>query len=684
MKKLCLVLVFTIILSSLCVYAEIGLADRTTEVLLNVKNKIDIPEDLTEFKSDYHNYDDKEVFSFNWENADSSKMLSVTADSIGRISDYSYYCNEQNDSMLTTVSKEEIINASEAFLKKAIPEAFESESDILVYADDIDNSYGLSFILSFNRQKDGIVVKNNDVSFEVNVKNDVITVTRMYSSYDFDAVFDDDISEIEDYENKYCEAFPIEEVYKKCDRNIWDDESGEVKAIYRFKNNIAGYIKASNGEVIEKEEIQPKLTEENAYSAKDMATGASSRLSEQEIREISELSKLISKEEIISKISNLPFVNIENLEEDSFYVYSKKDKYYASINLSKQSDDEYKSLNAEFDAKSGKILSLSSYAYKYNEDITLKENVEMSDVEKALAEKNIDSFINSVCPNEIKECELTDTNYYGKTCGKQYSRIVNGIKYINNGISISFDLKSNLINSFYLNFDEESFPDIENSISNEEAYGKILEFTPIKRVFIKNDDKYIKCFSVGESIELDALSGEKIENPFKIENTAYSYNDIEGHWAEDKIKTLAKSGYGLKGESFMPDSEITQEEILRLFINGTQYKSSYWDNSESVYNSAISNNVLTEEEKNVSAPVKREDAFVYLVRLDGLDRVAKLSDIFSISYADSELLSEGKIGYPAILSGMGIICGDGGYIRPNENITRAEAITMLYNYLTIK
>ena len=100
-----------------------------------------------------------------------------------------------------------------------------------------------------------------------------------------------------------------------------------------------------------------------------------------------------------------------------------------------------------------------------------------------------------------------------------------------------------------------------------------------------------------------------------------------------------------------------------------------------LYENFIYDGILAEEEKNPDGQVLREDAFVYMVRLDGLDKVAKLSNIFKVEYADGNLLSEGKIGYPAILTGMNIICGNGGYLKPKTPITRAEAAVMVYNYM---
>ena len=100
-----------------------------------------------------------------------------------------------------------------------------------------------------------------------------------------------------------------------------------------------------------------------------------------------------------------------------------------------------------------------------------------------------------------------------------------------------------------------------------------------------------------------------------------------------------------------------------------------------MYENFIYDGILTEAEKNPEGQVRREDAFVYMVRLDGLDKVAKLQDIFKVEYADGNLISKGKIGYPAILTGMKVICGSGGKVRPQDEITRAEAAVMVYNYM---
>ena len=102
---------------------------------------------------------------------------------------------------------------------------------------------------------------------------------------------------------------------------------------------------------------------------------------------------------------------------------------------------------------------------------------------------------------------------------------------------------------------------------------------------------------------------------------------------------------------------------------------------DEIYRILTDNKIMSGEEKTPESPITREKAFVYIIRFAGLEKVAELPDIYKVSYADGELLSEGKIGYAAILSGLGIVCGNGGKLRPQENLTRAEAVTMLYRYL---
>ena len=68
-----------------------------------------------------------------------------------------------------------------------------------------------------------------------------------------------------------------------------------------------------------------------------------------------------------------------------------------------------------------------------------------------------------------------------------------------------------------------------------------------------------------------------------------------------------------------------------------------------------------------------------MIRAMGAEKYAELSGIFKPMFPD---ISE-KVGYISILAGMKVFCGDEkGNFNPKKQLTRAEAIMTIYNYLT--
>ena len=85
------------------------------------------------------------------------------------------------------------------------------------------------------------------------------------------------------------------------------------------------------------------------------------------------------------------------------------------------------------------------------------------------------------------------------------------------------------------------------------------------------------------------------------------------------------------------------------------------------------------EEIDEEAEVTREKACVMLVKAMGFEEVAKLENIFIAPFND---VSTNK-GYIAILNENNIVSGDGsGNFNPGKCLTRADAVVLLYNYLT--
>ena len=76
--------------------------------------------------------------------------------------------------------------------------------------------------------------------------------------------------------------------------------------------------------------------------------------------------------------------------------------------------------------------------------------------------------------------------------------------------------------------------------------------------------------------------------------------------------------------------------------------------------------------------MKRIDAAVYFINALELAEIASLPGIYNCPFTDVET----KEGYVSILSGFGVVKGDGtGLFNPDRGVTRGEAAVMIYNYL---
>ena len=671
MKKFISTLIAAVLmLSTLPAFADTSVSQNVEDVLIKVKQKIDIPEALTEFESNVYTQSDNTSYEFLWRDTDYKNSVAVTSDEDGRIINLYTHTEDYPTSKISGFSQDEVIEFSNAYLQKILPEMFFDKTDILVADKTSYNVFSdLNFSVTFVREKDGIKVKDNTVSVSGYIGKDKITVNSVNARLDFDTKFSSSTDSIADYTEKYKVAFPIEMVYYD---ELSEKDENAPKLIYRFKDFEAGYIAAATGEIVtEDKEFDEVFANSKQEAAMDSAGGANrNMLSEAEIKEIEKVAKLISIEEVKKSLKAIPYLNFDSsLELTSSRLTSDENEYF--YNLHYESKDRY--FTAKVNAQTGKIMNISNYTYG-------EKSKELSQTQIQEAEKKIHAFVNAVAKEELKASlaqDFTSTNNY---VHKVYDRIVNDVKYVGEGISVTFDAINGVVQSYRLNFSDKLFVSPSDAMSDTDAYNKILEIAPIEKLYVKSNSEYVLCYTANNSnVRIDAFTGKLTYK--ESNNRNFEYADIGGHWAEEAITNLSQIQLGLKGENFYPDNKITQEDLFRLFYSGM--RSNYYldADTDNLYERLISTKIITEEEKAPEAQVTRENAFVYMIRLAELERVAKLADIYKVNFADSDKLSEGKLGYAAILSGMGVVCGDGGTLRPTDTITRAEAAAMLYKYL---
>lgn len=156
------------------------------------------------------------------------------------------------------------------------------------------------------------------------------------------------------------------------------------------------------------------------------------------------------------------------------------------------------------------------------------------------------------------------------------------------------------------------------------------------------------------------------------------FDDISGHWCEKEINDFYESkfveGYG--DGTFRPDAEITRAELCKIVNSYMNFEASgEWQ--EANISVAKKEGYLTIGSANEA--ITREEAFVVL------SRIMKLDDVeFELPYEDSGDISIWAV--PAIksLTLMEYINGyETNEIRPKQNITRAEVVKVLHDFVGI-
>ena len=517
--------------------------------------------------------------------------------------------------------------------------------------------------------------------------------------WDYDTVFEEETAALENPEGKYIETFPIELLYERRYGNTVEPIvlkdgtklSGNVAMQYSFKDNV-GYISAVTGE-----ELTPYSRDLIEYTGRGSAQNLKAEASadegasftEEELAELDRVENLISAEraeEIIRAVSALKLSDgMERSYANTFRIkpwYFLDDKNVDNekfvIRVGLEDEESNRFVSAQLDAETGEILSIDNYGY-YNEQ---EDNTGDA---KAAVEK----LLSEVCAQKASECEEAkedDDEYY---LSGTMRRLVNGVPYSSNYIRYTYDKRYSRISSYILEWDEytEYFTAPDKAIGLDAAAQKMFEAAPLKLIYINSDGKFRLCYTISKSryyADIDAVTGEPIRRDTKEEAAQIDYSDISGHWAETAIRRLAEVGISEAADTFRPDEQMTQIEMLRLFA-GAFLGGTYQNyGEEQLYAMLERSRYVKEGEKNPQAAVSREDAFVYMVRFMGYERVANLSGIFSCNYADAEQISADKLGYAAILTGFGVISGDVNTIRAKDNTTRAEAAMMVYKYLTYR
>nr|WP_312579435.1 S-layer homology domain-containing protein [Sedimentibacter sp.] len=169
-------------------------------------------------------------------------------------------------------------------------------------------------------------------------------------------------------------------------------------------------------------------------------------------------------------------------------------------------------------------------------------------------------------------------------------------------------------------------------------------------------------------------------------------NDFEGHWAQATIQKWVDEGRisGYTDGSFKPNANITRAEFVKL-VNGlidydTKGNISFNDvkTGDWFYDAvSIANEIgyisgYPDKSFRPNDNITREQAAAILSRIQYLGENTDVAKDFS----DNEKISSWALGTVGAAAEAGFISGyENGSFKPLNNLTRAEAVTMLDNVL---
>lgn len=691
------------------------------EALTKVKQRVDIPEELTEFTYSTGKSYGTKVFEFTWKsdrdinNAGIKYIqVSVVGDMITR---YEYYDDKErgysSDPTLAKLTEEEILAKAESYIKQLDPKiagSVKAEVDSL-------NLFGNSATVRFKRYVDGVEVEGNGGSVTVNKNTGEL--------YSFDAQWWDNADfkspegaksekEIEEAYKKLCKLTPYYkintdwETKKKTVRIVYEPDftseidafTGEASTIWQDMNEAGGTRFYGYDTYAETEEDAAVEAIENPTTGVNADGGVV--FTEAEMKKIQQDKNLLTAEQVFEQLKNDKFAALtDDYEIKRYEIYSseqdygvmpltadsavnkqeKKEKFYIDVTFTAKDKNYkgYKTVNAVLNAETGEMVGMNKYSIK---STLPKLNVENA---KAVAEAAADRYAKDIMkechPNVHNDDEVEVWNGGFETSRNfRFDRYVNGIQVYGDYINVTVDSNGVVTNFSCVYTDDVKFPSAD-ILSSDEAFDKLYtqrDFDYYYTGWITKDGK-VQTYLLYDmdSFYLNAKTGRLCNwNGEPLNDYTNSrdvkYTDIKGIPQEQAILTMQKYGVTVTNESnFKPNEIITKEEFDYLLSSALKgYAEDIW------YEGMDEAAYKAERAK----PATRTDAAVLFTKMYDRDGISELKGIYKTPFSDVKSSDE-NIGAIAIAYAKGFVPKGDGKFNGEKQVTRAEAVQMIYDYL---
>lgn len=677
--------------------------EQMTDVLLKIKTKLELPDEYSEFNYNYNNYGERGTWYFNWSTEDSSKTISLNCDDEAHILSMSCYSNESMQTM-PEVTADELLDTANKLLARVFPEAVGH----VVLKNTYCMYYRSAYRFNFRRVENGIEMPDNYVMLSVGYKDGELIGLESNWNYTSKVPAAKKLISVEEAKKN---------IDKQLDMNLryyvtWDAD-GNDKVFLAYTPSMS-YIAtdAKSGKIYTQKDYwgndvknayDEDVAEESAV-ADNSVRGYEAKLSDAEIKKITDLENLISSDDAVKIIRNNKYLLIDEKADTvtaSLRENNGKYTWYITLRDNRPADyennDYYRAYaNATIDAEDGKILNFYSsikslYYYSQQEIDEIKFNYSQKDCRKVfenfVKEIESDKFskvkLESSSASMSERLENTDTTIdlaYAFT----YTRYNEGIPFASNGISGSVDRITGKVYNYRVNWTDAEIPSSKGIIGEDKAFEAYMNYEGFDLVYeivtTHTDTGSIYGYGTEEVIRLvyrtaispnyvDAFTGKQLTyngEEYEKARTDYQYNDIAGTKYEKAIKILAGLNVGLPGESFEPDKKITKDELAQL-LSKMPYLG-YRDYSETL---------------SGDKGLNRQQAAKVILDTLGLGFMAKL-DIYKLSYKDASDVGKAYKGYVAIAGALDLFGNKKAKkFGPKTALTRGEAAQLILNAVKV-
>lgn len=670
-------------------------ADLLEAVLVQVKKKISIPKDLTEFSYYYNSdsYSKGTLWNLTWHNEEYSKSISVRSDGDGNIQYYNENIRERS-SAAPKYLKEELEGTALSFIKKIAPQI----AGKLKYNGEAESSfYGGQYQYTFYRVENGIPMTDNAVTVGVNYS------TGKVMSYSSNYLYQIEIpaGDVKISQEKAKEIIGEQVKMKLSYRPAYHTDSKGNTTIKAFlvytPDNSYIAVDAKTGEVyttksVWRDSVYDMSSEEGAKLS------GSGELSPLELAEIEKLKDIITKEEAIAIVTNNKNLHIDSnakaitaslLKENN---KNKESSYVWNISFSDPREADYETgdkyrayASARVDGKTGIILSFYASVKDYNE-MTKKEIAALTtkyDLEAG--QKILEGFLKEQIPEKFNSSKFLDNSIryiifedskkeIPRLYNYNYNRVNQGIDYDYNQINGTVDGVTGKITSFSYSWDDNiTFESPKNIMDANKAFDHYMSKEGFRlnyeintnHIYNNTDYKVIDEVRLVYSTNISPnyispFTGKQLDyngEEYVKEGKKYNYNDITGHKLEREIKLLGNIGIGFTGGNFLPDKAITGGELNEILLAIGYY-----------------NNAALKQDSKIT----RMEVSELLIKLLGYEKVAAIKGIYSMDLEDKEAVSEEKTGVVSIINGLKLVTvNEKNEFRPKDHVTREETVQMV-------